>query len=607
MITNAEIAKIFYNLAEILEMKEIPFKPRAYERTALSLESLDKEASEIYKKGGLKELMEIPSIGKNLALHIEELITTGRLKDYEKLKKELPVNLEELSAVEGLGPKMIKVLYQKLKIKNLAELETAAKKGEIRSLPRFGEKMEQKILQGINFLRQGKGRFLLGHILPIVEKIENELKKIPGVTQVETAGSIRRRQETVGDIDILVTAKNPSKVMDVFTSLPEVEAILAKGSTKSSVRLKIGIDADVRVLKPEEYGSALQYFTGSKEHNIHLRTIAIKKRYKLNEYGLFKGNKRIAGKTEEGIYKKLGMDWMEPELRTDSGEIETAQKRKLPKLIPYNSILGDLQVTTNWTDGSASIAEMAETAMKLGLKYIAITDHTKSLAMAGGLDEKKLERQGREIDKLNQESRIKNHGFRILKSAEINILKDGSLDIKNEALKKLDLVCVAVHSNFKMARSEMTKRIIKAMANPYINILFHPTGRIINRRPPYELDMDEIIKAAKKYGVALEINAFPERLDLKDIHARKAVEAGVKLTIDTDAHSPEHLKYLNFGVAQARRGWAKKSDVLNTLPVDEFLKAIRGLKKNEKVVRKDHGKLRVIDGNRNSYCLRRPV
>jgi DNA polymerase (family 10) len=386
-------------------------------------------------------------------------------------------------------------------------------------------------------------------------------------------------KETVGDIDILVTTKEPEKVMDTFVSLPEVQAILAKGPTRSSVRLKIGIDADVRVLSPESYGSALQYFTGNKDHNIHLRTIAIKKGYKLNEYGLFKGEKRIAGKTEEEIYKKLGMDWMEPELRTNSGEIEAAMEHKLPKLIPYNSLLGDLQVTTNWSDGAASIEEMAKKAMEIGLKYIAITDHTKSLAMTGGLNENDLERQGKEIDRLNK--KFAPLGFRILKSAEINILKDGALDIKNETLKKLDVVSIAVHSNFKMTKKQMTERIIKAMKNPYVNILFHPTGRLIGKRPPYEIDIDAIIKAAKEYGVALEVNAFPERLDLCDLHIRKAIEAGVKLTIDSDAHTPHHLEFLNLGIAQARRGWAKKSDVLNTLPVDEFLKAIKELKKRQ--------------------------
>ncbi len=581
MTTNGEIAKIFYAISEILEMKDVQFKPRAYQRAAMELESLSEEVAGIFKKGGKKALMEIPGVGAGIADHIIELLKTGRLKEYQKLKKQMPAHVEELTAVEGIGPKSIKILYQELGIKTLKDLEKAARSGKIRKLPRFGEKMEQKILQGIEFLRQSKGRFLLGHILPIVKKMESALKKVPGVDQIHTAGSIRRMQETVGDIDILVTAKYPEKVTGAFVSLPEVKAILAKGPTRSSVRLKIGIDADVRVLKPAYYGSALQYFTGDKNHNIHLRTIAIKKGYKLNEYGLFRGKKLLACKTEEEIYEKLGMKIMEPEIRTDSGEIEAAAKNQLPKLLPYNSLLGDLQVTTSWSDGSAGIEEMAKKAMDLGLKYIAVTDHTKALAMTGGLDEKKLARQAKEIDRLNKKFTPK--GFRILKSAEINILKDGTLDIKNEALKNLDVVSIAVHSNFKMTKKQMTERIIKAMANPYVNILFHPTGRIIGKRPPYEIDIDEIIAAAKKYGVALEINAYPERLDLCDAHARKAISAGVKLTINTDAHAPNHLEFLNLGVAQARRGWVKKSDVLNTLPVDEFLKALRRLKKIKKI------------------------
>jgi len=456
-------------------------------------------------------------------------------------------------------------------------LERAAKQGKIKKLKNFGEKTEENILRSINFLSKSKGRFLLGDILPVVLSIEEALKKIPGVSQVTTAGSIRRQQETIGDIDILVTAKNPRKVMDIFVALPEVDTVFGKGKTKTNVILKNGINADIRVLDPESYGSALQYFTGDKNHNIKLRIIAEKKGYKLNEYGLSKGEKKVAGKTEEEIYKKLGMEYIEPELRTDSGEIEASIAGKLPKLISYNSILGDLQMHTKWSDGTSSIKEMALLAKKNGLKYIAITDHTKNLGIASGLDEKELVRHGKEIDKLNKE--IKN--FRILKSAEINVLKNGGLDIADSALKKLDIVSIAVHSNFKMGKKEMTARVIKAMQNPYVNILFHPTGRVIKQRPSYEIDMDEIIKTAKKYGVALEIDSFSDRLDLNDLNIKKAVDAGVKLVIDTDAHSPSHLSFLNFGVAQARRGWAKKSDILNTLPVDKFLKAIKGLKNKQ--------------------------
>jgi DNA polymerase (family 10) len=575
-IFNFEIANILYEMSELYEMENIQFKPRAYRRVAESIEALNENVADIYNKGGIKALEEIPGVGEAIAEHLEQLLKTGTFGEYEKFKKKIPVKWDELTSVQGVGPKTIKILYKKLNIKNLKDLERAAKLGKIKKLKNFGEKTEENILRSIGFLKKGKGRFLLGNILPVVKNIEETLKKIKGVSQVTTAGSARRMQETIGDIDILVTAKNPRQVMDAFVSLPEVETVFGKGNTKTSVRLKNGINADVRVLDPESYGSALQYFTGDKNHNIKLRILAEKKGYKLNEYGLFKGEKRIAGKTEEDIYRKLVMDYIEPELRTESGEIEASIAGKLPKLIQYNSILGDLQIQTNWSDGTSSIKEMALLAKKIGLKYIAITDHTKSLGIARGLDEKELARQGKEIDKLNKE--IKN--FRILKSAEINILKNGDLDISDSTLKKLDVVSVAVHSNFKMEKSVMTRRIIKAIQNPYVNILFHPTGRVIKQRPSYEVDMDEIIKAAKKYGVALEVDSFPDRLDLNDTNVKKAVDAGVKIVIDTDAHSPNHLSFLNFGVAQARRGWAKKSDVLNTLPTDKFLKALKGLKKN---------------------------
>ena len=359
--------------------------------------------------------------------------------------------------------------------------------------------------------------------------------------------------------------------MDFFMKMPEVQEIIAKGQTKTSVRLNIGMDADVRVLPPESFGAALQYFTGDKYHNIALREIAIKKGYKLNEYGLFKGEKLIAGKTEEEIYKKLGMELMEPELRTNHGEIEAALTGKLPKLIGYDDLKGDLQVQTDWTDGENSIKEMAEAAKKQGLEYILITDHTKSLAMTGGLDEKKLMKQMVEIDKVQKQV----SGIKILKGSEVNINKDGTLDIDEETLAKLDVVGAAVHSNFNMPEADMTARIIRAMENPNVDILFHPTGRIIKRREPYKLDMDKVIKAAKRTKTVLEIDAFPDRLDLKDEHARKAVGDGVKLAIDSDAHSAGHFKFLEFGIAQARRGWAEKKDVINTRPWEEMLRSLK--------------------------------
>jgi len=563
--------KILYEMAVLLEIKEVAFKPQAYERAAYSIESFGEDVAEIYKKGGLKALEDIPGVGQGIAERIEEYIKTGRIADYEKLKKEFPVDISGLMEIEGVGPKMVKKLYQELGIKNASELEMAAKAGKLEKLEGLGEKSEERILKSISFLRQSQGRFVLGFILPTVRKIVDSLRALPEVKRAEFAGSIRRMQETVGDLDILVISNKPSQVMDFFMKMPEVQEIIAKGQTKTSVRLNIGMDADVRVLPPESFGAALQYFTGDKYHNIALREIAIKKGYKLNEYGLFKGEKLIAGKTEEEIYKKLGMELMEPELRTNHGEIEAALTGKLPKLIGYDDLKGDLQVQTDWTDGENSIKEMAEAAKKQGLEYILITDHTKSLAMTGGLDEKKLMKQMVEIDKVQKQV----SGIKILKGSEVNINKDGTLDIDEETLAKLDVVGAAVHSNFNMPEADMTARIIRAMENPNVDILFHPTGRIIKRREPYKLDMDKVIKAAKRTKTVLEIDAFPDRLDLKDEHARKAVGDGVKLAIDSDAHSAGHFKFLEFGIAQARRGWAEKKDVINTRPWEEMLRSLK--------------------------------
>lgn len=577
-MTNQEIAKILYEISEYLAMDDVPFKPRAYEKAAAGIEGIEEDIDDIYKKGGIKALKEIPGIGAGIAERIEELIKTGKSKYYEQLKKKMPVQLSELTAVEGVGPKMIRKLYKDLGVRNLKDLEKVAKAGKIRNLEGFGEKSEENILKGIEFLKRSGGRFVLGFVMPDIRKIEKRIKEFPGVKKAVVAGSIRRMKDTIGDGDILVTVsseKAAKKVMDFFVNMPEVMHVYSHGETKSAVKLKNGMDFDMRVVPEESFGAALQYFTGNKDHNIALRKIAIEKGLKLNEYGVFRGKKQIAGKTEEEVYKVLGLKWMEPELRENTGEIEASLKNKLPKIIGYNDLKGDLQIQTTWTDGANSIEEYAKEAMKMGLEYIAITDHTKSLAMTGGLDEGKLERQGREIDRINQKSKVKSQKFKVLKGAEVNILKDGKLDINDETLKKLDVVAIAVHSGFKMPKKEMTERIIKAMKNPYADILFHPTGRLINERPPYEVDIERIIKTAKETKTILEINAFPNRLDLKDEYIRIAINAGVKLAIDSDAHNISHLHYLEFGIAQARRGWATKKDIINTKPVDEFLKMLK--------------------------------
>ncbi len=585
MISNTEIAKVLREIGEYLEMRGVAFKPRVYEKAAEAIAGAAEPVSELYEKSGLKALEEIPGVGASIAEKIEELLKTGRLKYYSELKKKTPVDLSNLTQIEGLGPKNIKKLYEKLKIKNLADLEKAARTGKIRGLEGFGEKSEERILKGIEFLKKSGGRAVLGFILPVVRSIEKRLKLLKEVEKITVCGSIRRMQETIGDIDILVTSRKPKAVTDYFAAMPEVAHIYGKGATKTHVLLNLpaggGLDADLRVVKPSSYGAAVQYFTGSKEHNIALREIAIKKGCKLNEYGLFRGDKAVAGRTEEGIYKKLGLKWMPPELRTDSGEIEAALRQAqgrpegLPKLIEYGSLQGDLQIQTDWTDGKNSIEEMALAAAKLGLEYIAITDHTKRLAMAHGLDERRIQKQWKEIDNVNKKLKVKGYKLKILKGTECDILKDGSLDLSDKILSKLDVVGVAVHSHFNLSRRDQTERIKKAISNPHADILFHPTGRILNRRSAYELDVDEIIKTAERTGTVLEIDAFPDRLDLKDEYIRKAVSSGIKLSIDSDAHSVDHFRYLELGIAQARRGWATRNDIINAWPLERMKKFLK--------------------------------
>jgi len=565
---NYELAKIFYEIADYLKMEDIAFKPYAYQKAALALETLEEDVGDVYKREGLKGLEKIPGVGKTIAERIEEYLKTGKIKYYEELKKKTPVNIGELTAVEGLGPKKVRVLYQKLGVRNLKDLERAARVHKIAPLFGFGEKTEKNILEGIAFLKRSKGRFLLGEILPRVKEVYEKLKNLKEVEKIDWCGSIRRMKETIGDVDFLVISNKPGKVMDFFVSLPGVIKIWGKGMTKSSVRMRDGFDMDVRVVPKRSYGSALQYFTGSKEHNIALRKIAINKGLKLSEYGLFRGPKMITGKTEEEVYKFLGMDWIPPELRENQGEIEAALKHKLPKIIDYDDIKGDLHCHSKWDGGANTILEMAEMARKIGYEYIGIADHTKFLRIEHGLDEKKLALQRKEIDKLN--AKLKN--FKILQGAETNILADGSIDIKDEALKKLDYVIAGVHSSFKMEKGKMTERMIRAMKNPNVDIISHPTGRILKRRDEYQIDFDKILRVAKETGTILEINSFPERLDLNDQNIRRAKTAGAKMVINTDSHHKDQMRFMEFGIAQARRGWAEKSDIINTQSLEKLLK-----------------------------------
>lgn len=572
---NQEIARIFNNIAIYLEMDEVPFKPQAYEKAAVTLESLAEDVENIYKKEGIKGLDKLPGIGKSMAEKIAEYIRTGKVKEYERLKKKMPVELDELILVEGIGPKKIKFLYKKLSIKNLKELEKAALKHKIAPLSGFGEKTEQNILEGIKFVERGHGRFLLGEIFLTVKDIYEKLKNFKEVEKIDYAGSIRRMKETIGDVDFLVISNKPSKVIDFFVKLPGVAKVWAKGGTKASVRMKEGFDMDIRVIPPKSYGAALQYFTGSKEHNIALRKIAMDKGLKLSEYGLFRGNKIVAARTEEEVYTKLGMKFIPPEMRENAGEIELSQKNKLPELIKLKDIKGDLHIHSNWDGGENSIEEMAQAAIGAEYEYIGIADHTKFLRIENGLDEKQLEKRNKEIDKINLKLKTKNLKLKVLKGCEANIMEDGSIDIKDEALAKLDFVIAGVHSQFKMPKEKMTKRIIQAMENKYVDIISHPTGRILKHRDEFEVDFGQILKAAKKTGTILEINAHPYRLDLKDTNIRKAKEAGVKMIINSDAHEKAHLYLMEYGVAQARRGWAEKKDIINCWGVEKMLKMLK--------------------------------
>ena len=548
---NLEIAKIFYNMAAYLEMMDIAFKPQAYERAARAIEIMPQDISEV-------ELENIPGVGKHIAKKIKEYLATGKIRAYEKLKKQTPVKIEELMAIEGIGPKRVQILYKKLGIKNLKDLEKAGKAGKIRNLEGFGEKTEINILKGIEFVKVSQGRILLGQALPIAKNIEQKLA--PYAEKTSLAGSLRRMQETIGDIDLLVSSKKPEPILEYFCSLPDIIKVWGKGPTKASIRIRAGFDIDIRIIKPESWGSALQYFTGSKEHNIALRRIALAKKLKLNEYGLFRQGKKIAGRTEEKIYKALGFDFIPPEIRQNTGELEN----KLPKLIGYQDVKGDLQMHTNWSDGTASLEQMVKASQKLNYKYIAITDHAGYLSKAqNGLDKNRLLRQMRAIDKIKT-------SLKILKGAEVNITKDGRIDAKDEVLAKLDWVVAGVHSYLKMPKKIATQRIAKAMHNPHVDMIAHPTGRLLNKRPGYQLDWQQIFAAAKKTKTFLEVNASMNRLDLSDEITRQAIKAGLKLVINTDSHSVFELEQMQLGVAQARRGWAEKKDILNAKDELEF-------------------------------------
>ncbi len=566
MKSNKDIAKRLRAIATYLTMDDVLFKPQAYEKAADVLETTEEEATSLYRRGGTAALEAIPGVGKSIAQKIAEYVTSGVIALEKTLRKKYPIRLDEFAGIEGLGPKTLKEFSTRLHIQTLRDLQRAMRQGKVQRLPSFGEKKSANLSRALTSAHHRSQRALLGTVLPLASKIAETLRRVESVRQLTVCGSIRRWQETIGDIDLVVDAKKSEAVMQAVTKLPQVERVLSRGSTKTSVRLHNGLTMDVRVVPPRSYGAAMQYFTGDKSHNIRLRDIAAKKGMKLNEYGLFRGTRRIAGATEKGVYRALGLAWMPPELRTNSGEIQAARHNALPVLVPYDALKGDLQVQTDWTDGSASIAEMARAAQGVGLSYIAVTDHTRDLTITHGLDEHRQQQQAKEIARVQKSMR----GFTILRGAEVNIRRDGTLDLSDAALSTLDVVGVSVHSFFHLSREEMTKRILRAMEHPCADILFHPTGRLIEQREPYEVDVPAIIAQAKKHHTILEVNAFPTRLDLHDEYIRMAVRAGVKLSIDSDAHAPEHFGFLELGVGQARRGWARTRDVVNALPVERL-------------------------------------
>ena len=567
---NALVAGILYQVADLLEMQDVPFKPQAYRRAARSIEAMQRPVEEVAREGR-DALMEIPGVGEAIAEKIEEISRTGGLAYLDELKKSIPINVDELFSVEGIGPHKAKLFYEKLGVRDLDSLERAAKEGRLAKLPGMGEKSERQILESIKFARTAGKRALLGYILPVAEDMKRRLAALKDVDDVEVAGSIRRMKETTGDIDMLVVTDEPQKVSEFFTNLPNVERVIAKGSTKSTVELAEGVQCDLRVVEKKSFGSALMYFTGNKDHNIAMRRIAIKNGWKLSEYGLFKGARQIAGRTEKEVYAKFGMQYIEPELREMTGEIDVALKRKLPKLIGYGDIRGDLQMHTKWSDGVNTIEQMAAAAEALGYEYVGISDHAGTLRIARGMTAGGVARQAKAIAKARKNVR----GISILHGAEVSILAAGRLDMKDHVLKEMDYVIASVHGGFRQTQEQMTGRIVAAMENEHVDIIGHPTGRLIQERKPYDVDMEELFAASKRTGTLLEVNAFPNRLDMNAENVRRAVELGCRTIIDTDSHNSDHLKFMRLGIATARRGWVEKKDVVNALPLKRMMKEFK--------------------------------
>jgi DNA polymerase (family 10) len=575
---NKSIANIFYETADLMEVRnDDPFRIRSYRRAAEAIEGLEGQLADIYQD--TKALLAIPGIGKGMAANIRELFTEGKLKLHEELLEKYRPSMLELLKIQGLGPKTIALIWDAFQVCDVEGVARLAQEGKLRTLPRLSEKSEQKILKAIESYRQVTGRFHLDTADGIAQKMIGLLERLPGVEKVTPAGSLRRGRETVGDLDLLITGNCCSneaqreKVQNSILEFPGIAEVLAKGENKVSFKLRSGMQVDVRLLPPESFGAAMQYFTGSKNHNVSLRQRALRMGYTLNEYGLVRmeDNKRVAGKAEDEIYKKLGLAYIPPELRENCGELEAAEKGELPELITQADIQGDVHMHTVTTDGRCTIEEMAEAARECGYKYMAITDHSKNLAFANGLDDKRAEEHIRKI----RQAAKKMEGITVLAGIEVDILAEGELDLSDSVLEQMDIVIASVHSHFQQEPQQMTERLLRAISNPNVSLIGHPTGRILLRREGYAFDTDQVFAAAAKAGVAMEHNAYPDRLDLRDQHLRQAKSKGVKFVINTDSHHTSHLEKIRYGVLQLRRAWLTRKDVLNTLPTAEFAKAMR--------------------------------
>ncbi len=565
---NREIATIFESLADILEIKgENAFRVNAYHRVSRIIGDLPTDVADLVESG---EITEIAGIGAGTAGQLAEYLETGRITRYEEAKKSIPKGLIELLSVPGLGPKTIGLVWNDLNVKSLAGLKRALRGGKILDLPGMGKKKVENIQKGISAYESRSGRLTLGAILPTAEEIVEYLKETTGVSDVSLAGSTRRYRETIGDIDVLAFSRKPAAVIEAFTGMPGVKEVLAAGTTKASVRVSGAMQVDLRVVPPDSAGAALMYFTGSKDHNVRLRGLAQEKGLKLNEYGLFKGDRRVAGKTEEAVFRRLGLPFIPPELREDRGEVEAALEGELPDLVEREDIRGDLHVHSNWSDGYATIEEVARAAKAQGHQYVSINDHTRSLGIAHGLSIERIEKQLKEIAKVNK--KIK--GITVLSGTEVDILSDGRLDFPDKLLARLDVVVASVHSGFAQSSDRITGRIVSAMENPHVDIIGHPTGRLLGTREPYAVDLERVMEVAAETGTALEINAYYERLDLNGVNVRRAVELGATIAIGTDSHHIDQLWMMDLGVHTARRGWLTKKSLLNTLTKSALLKRL---------------------------------